>query len=432
MRNYSSTAAETSLSSGITGLSTTMQVVSTSGFPVSTPYTLVIDPGKPEEEIVDVTAVSGLTLTITRAVDGTSATAHSVGAVVRHMATARDFRESQEHIAAGSNVHGVSGSVVGTTSAQSLSNKTLDSPTLSGTVSNTGTVSGGTVNPTTLQQGGVQAVTVSGLQTLTDKTLSSPIVSGTLTTSGDVTLDGSVVGGSLNPSTLQRGGVDAVVVTGAQTLSGKTLDNPTLLGAITTQSLSAYPLIVCTSTTRPASPATGMEIFETDTGRKYVWTGVKWLFVGGVYPAVSVRRATDGPTWNPAGVWKGIDWSATLANETTDSSMWSSGQPTRLVAPIDGLYLVVGQAGLDLANTGGNWYLSVFRASDGAYFRGTSLNRPTNTPGEAHVVAEVFLAANDYVEIRGYSDVLNSFVDGRGSAGEVSPRASMRLITAKL
>lgn len=293
MRNYSSTAAETSLSSGITGLSTTMQVVSTSGFPVSTPYTLVIDPGKPEEEIVDVTAVGGLTLTITRAVDGTSATAHSVGAVVRHMATARDFRESQEHIAAGSNVHGVSGSVVGTTSAQSLSNKTLVSPTLSGTVSNTGTVSGGTVNPTTLQQGGVQAVTVSGLQTLTNKTLSSPIVSGTLSTSGDVTLAGSVVGGSLNPSTLQRGGVDAVVVTGAQTLSGKTLDNPTLLGAITTQSLSAYPLIVCTSTTRPASPVEGMTIYETDTDFLLAYDGTAWKWVGGKVPFTHVRFTAD-------------------------------------------------------------------------------------------------------------------------------------------
>lgn len=186
-------------------------------------------------------------------------------------------------------------------------------------------------------------------------------------------------------------------------------------------------LFVCTSTTRPASPFEGMTIYETDTNRKYLWTGTKWLFDGGVIPIVSVRRTTNGPTWESA-IWVAIPWESILANETTVSSMWTNTNPSRLVAPIDGIYLAIGQAGLDKPNTGGDWYVGFKRASDGAIFRGSSLNRPTNAPGEAEAVAEIYLAANDYVEFVGYSTTVNSFVRAQT---EVGPYASLQLITAK-
>jgi len=139
IRNYSSVAPETTLQSGINNVSTVILVASTVGFPAA-PFTLALDYGAPTEELVDVTGVAGLSLTVTRAVDGTSATSHGAGAKVRHVSSARDFREANEHVNATTNVHGLAGgaAVVGTTSAQTLFNKTLSAPVLTGAVNSSG------------------------------------------------------------------------------------------------------------------------------------------------------------------------------------------------------------------------------------------------------------------------------------------------------
>jgi hypothetical protein len=193
-RKYSSRSQQTTLTGALSSSGTSATVVSGSALLGGTTisagetFTVVIDPDTALEEIVDVTAVSTNTITITRGVDGSTGQAHSAGAVVRHMAIGRDYREANTHIEASSAVHGLTGTVVGTTDTQTLTNKTLTSPsvttptiagaTISGTFTSTATITGGTVNPTTLQQGGVQAVTTTGTQTLTNKTLTSP----TLTT----------------------------------------------------------------------------------------------------------------------------------------------------------------------------------------------------------------------------------------------------------
>ena len=107
VRKYSSRAQQTTLASSITSTDTTMTVVSGSNVmgnktPSGTQtYTVVIDPDTALEEIVDViTYTSGNVLTVTggRGRDGSTAVAHSAGAIVRHMVIGRDLQEANDHI----------------------------------------------------------------------------------------------------------------------------------------------------------------------------------------------------------------------------------------------------------------------------------------------------------------------------------------------
>jgi hypothetical protein len=159
-RQYSSRSQQSTLTGSISSGDTSMTVVSGTGLlggvtiPGGRTYTLVIDVDTALEEIVDATAVSTNTFTITRARDGSSAQAHSAGAVVRHMAIGRDFRDANLHAEAAASyndgdgnahtMHGIGsgeGNVVGTDKTQTLTNKTLVAPALgtpaSGVLTNT-------------------------------------------------------------------------------------------------------------------------------------------------------------------------------------------------------------------------------------------------------------------------------------------------------
>lgn len=128
-RFYSNTAVNTTLTAGISNsITTPIPIASTTGFPVSFPYTCVIDQGTASEELVSVTAAAGLNLTVTRGHDGTAAVTHSSGASFKHVASAQDFREPQDHIALTA-AHGATGAVMGTTNTQAVTNKDLSSLT---------------------------------------------------------------------------------------------------------------------------------------------------------------------------------------------------------------------------------------------------------------------------------------------------------------
>jgi hypothetical protein len=183
-------------------------------------FTLVIDPDTALEEIVyavSPTAPSSTTITIIRGVDGTgtegvSGVAHSAGAKVRHMAIGVDFREANNHIEATTG-HGATGAVVGTTNTQTLTNKTLTSPEVSGlTLTDASIVfEGATANafettltvtdPTadrtvTIPDATTTLVGTDTSQTLTNKNLTSPTITGTGAIAGTFTgnLTGNVTG----------------------------------------------------------------------------------------------------------------------------------------------------------------------------------------------------------------------------------------------
>ncbi len=218
-RQYSSRSQQSTLTSAITAGATSLVVVSGTTLlggvtiPSGRTFTLVIDPDTALEEIVDATAVSTNTFTITRAIDGSTAQAHSAGAVVRHMAIGRDLRDANLHAEAsayyndgsgtGHTMHGIGsgeGDVVGTLKSQTLTNKILTAPTISDPTI-TGTASAGAVlvfegttadayettltvvdptqdNTITLPDTTGTVVIATASQTLTNKTLTSPIISG--------------------------------------------------------------------------------------------------------------------------------------------------------------------------------------------------------------------------------------------------------------
>ena len=177
-RYYSSISQQTTLTGSISAGTTVFSVAAATGFPSSTPFTLALDYNTASEELVQVNTIAGTSLTVDRAVDGTSATSHSAGAVVRHVSSARDFADSRTHENSTTNVHGtgIGSAVVGTNDIQTLNNKTLNNPTITGTVALvsptiTGTVAGGA-------------------------TYTSPTLGGTTTVAGNVDVNGTAAGTS--------------------------------------------------------------------------------------------------------------------------------------------------------------------------------------------------------------------------------------------
>lgn len=97
-RNYSNTAAPTSLTTSITGSTTEFGVASLAGYPSSVPFVIALERGTVNEELCLVNTVVSNTVTVERGFGGTQAVAHDQGVAVEHVASAEDYDDANAHI----------------------------------------------------------------------------------------------------------------------------------------------------------------------------------------------------------------------------------------------------------------------------------------------------------------------------------------------
>jgi len=354
-RKYSSRSQQTTLTSAVTSGALTIPVVNAltllGGATVSTGQTfvVVIDPDTALEEVVEITAVSSNNLTVTRAVDmsGAAAQDHSAGAVIRHMIIGRDLRESNLHIeATGSyndgtsthTMHGLGSSdgvVVGTTATQTLTNKTLTSPILTGTLENDASITfeGATadayettltvVDPTqdntiTLPNTSGTVDIINAVQTLTNKTITSPTINGT------PVITGLSSAGMSASSAAPKDYVDSILGSATAASTSATSAAASATAAATSASSAA------TSASLAATSATSAATSQTAaaTSAASAATSVTTAATSATSAAASATAAATSATSAAASATTAANSVATIASYATTASNSASAATT--------------------------------------------------------------------------------------------------------
>lgn len=126
-RRYVNSAPQATVPAGCSGSATSFALSTGTGWP-ATPFPLILDYLQAGlEEVILVTGLSGATVTnCTRGYNGTAAQAHSAGAAAVHGIIALDAEEASQHTSS-TGAHGTTSPIVGTTDAQTVTNKDFSS-----------------------------------------------------------------------------------------------------------------------------------------------------------------------------------------------------------------------------------------------------------------------------------------------------------------
>lgn len=133
VRNYSNITNVGTLSAAVGTGETTLPINGGWSNLPAFPFYVIVDRGNSLEECMLATSGNATALDVTRGYDGSPTSSHGSGATIEVAVLAEFFNKADQHTEASTNVHGLSGGagVVGTTSTQTLTNKTINSSVLS-------------------------------------------------------------------------------------------------------------------------------------------------------------------------------------------------------------------------------------------------------------------------------------------------------------